>query len=461
MEGIHMKFKRILCAALCAVLLLGALAIPAGAKACACGEVVQVYVDGFAGALYYNYGTPEQEEAGMARTDDLPAGIWQLLRGVGLGVWRRSWEPVAGGLGALMFSIMGHLAMDANGESIAPITSRWRLDPEQDHLERPEYRFHYDFRIDPFVAAAQLNEFIEAVLKATGHGKIALTGNSEGAVICMTYLKQYGAKRLDSFILVCGAWQGLSLVGELMTNQFGLSAATVTGYIGNNDDGSGNLKRAMALLEKSGLLNFLEPLGEFVLDTMGEQIYDEILLPLFGSMPIIWAFVPGEYYAEARQLLAGKPELKQLLAKADKYQYEVQAKAGKLLKDAKSKGVKVAVVASYGQYPMPLTKNSTFQSDSLIDTAYESGGATTAPIGETLPPSKSKYRSPDGIIDAATCILPDNTWFIKDCGHEAGPSKQLRQWVIHSKKQPTVWDSPDWPQWLVKNGEGRAQAYTG
>ena len=457
MEGKnHMKIKQILCAVLCAALLLGAAMIPVEAKSCNCGEVLQVYMEGFGSSLYYDYGTPEQHKAEMAEMDGLVPGIGRVLQGVGRGVLQWSWNPVAEGLGAGAESVLGHLAMDTNGKSIAPITEHWRIDPEQDHREKPEYRFHYDFRIDPFEAAAQLNEFIETLCKATGHGKVALTGHSEGAIITMTYLKQYGTKRLETFIMVNGAWQGLTLVGELFTNNFAITGDSVTGFIANNDDGSGKLKRAMELLRKSGLLNFLEPMGEFVMDKMGEQLYAETLLPLFGTMPTIWAFVPSEYYPEARKLLAGNPEYAKVLAKADRYQKEVQSQAGKLLKNAMANGVKVAVIAGYGYNPTPVTKNATYLCDSLIDTAYEAGFAATAPIGKTLPSGKSKYRSPDGMIDASTCILPDQTWFVKDCMHSSGPSRALRQWIIHSKRQPTVRSSEEWPQYLVKNSEGKA-----
>jgi len=453
-----MKLKRILCALVCACLLAGAGVVPAQAKACNCGEIVQVYMEGFGSTLYYDYGTPEQRKAEMAELDDLAFGIGRLFQGVGLGLWKRSWDPVATGISATVHSIMGHMAMDANGRSILPISDHWRIDPNQNHRERPEFRFHYDFRIDPFEAARQLNEFIEAVIKATGHSKIALTGHSQGAIIVMTYLKQYGAKRLETLIMVNGAWQGLTLVGELLTKQFAISGQSVTDFIANSDDGSGNLKTAMAVLKYSGLLGFLSPMGDFIMDRMGEQIYAETLLPIFGTMPILWAFVPHEYYAEARQLLAADPQYARLLAKADKYQYEVQAQGPKLLKDAMKKGVKVAVIAGYGYSPTPVSKNSTYQCDSLIDTSRAAGGATEAPIGKTLPPNDSKYRSPDGIFDAATCVLPDQTWFIKNSMHESRPSHELRQWIIHSKRQPTIWDNAAFPQYLVKGEDGKAVA---
>ena len=451
-----MKFKQILCAILCAAMLLGASIIPAQAKACTCGEVVQIFMDGFGSTLYYDYGTPEQRRAEMAETDNLAFGIGQLFRGVRRGALRWSWDPVAEGLGSLFMGIMGHLRMDLEGSSVLPITNHWRLDPEQDHRERPQYNFHYDFRIDPFEAARQLNEFVEAVIKATGHGKVAITGSSEGAIVTMTYLKVYGTKRMETLILLNGAHMGLTLVGELFTNKFALSGPAITNFIADSDDGSGNLKLAMRLLAMTHLLDIAAPLGRGIMDAMGERLYADTLIPLFGQMPIIWAFVPAEYYPEARKLLSD-PKYAALLAMADKYQREVLSQSGALLKNARAKGVKVALISHYGLHPIPVTQNSTYQCDSLIDTVFEASGGVAAPHGQTLPPSDSKYRSPDGIVDAATCVLPDQTWFIKGAAHEAGPSRELRDWIIHSRKQPTVWENPEWPQWLVKV-DGKAVA---
>lgn len=461
-----MRLKRMLSFLLCVSVLLVVAPIPAGAISaggvaageCGCGKVVRVFLNGFGGTLYYNFGTPEQEEAGMARTDNLVCGLGALFKGAALSVWKCSWSPLASGLSAAAFSVMGHLQMDPQGRSVEPITSGWTLDPAQNHREKPNYDFHFDFRIDPFEAASQLNDFIEAVCKATGHSKIALTGCSEGAIVAMTYLKEYGTKRLETFILLNGAWQGLTLVGELLTGAFALSGPAVTDYISNFDNGSGWLKLAMALLRGFHLLDFLKPLGEGVMDTMGGQLYAETLVPLFGQMPILWAFVPASYYPEARKLISGNPEYVTLLARADKYHDEVQAQAGALLKNAKDRGVRVAIIVGYGQNPIPVSRDVSFQCDSMIDTAYASGGATAAPIGQTLPLSNSKYRSPDGILDATTCILPGQTWFIKNCGHEMGPSRELRQWIIHSKGYPSVTANPGFPQYLVKGRDGMAVA---
>jgi len=449
--------RRLLCALLCACVLAGAAYIPAAAKECGCGEIVQVFMDGYGQALYYDFGTKQQARIDDYRWDQLPRGLWQVVRGAGLSVARFSLEPVVSGISALVNGLLGVAAMDAQGRSIEPITNHWKIDPKQDHHKRPDYRFDFDYRIDPFELAAQLDEFIETLCKRTGHSKIALTCHSAGTIVGTTYLKQYGTKRLETLILHNGVWQGMSLIGEVMLGNIEVSGESLTHFIANEDDGSGNLVRAMELLRASHLLDLIKPTWDIGINAVADQVIDEVFMHLYGTMPAIWTFVPGEYYPEARKLIAGDPKYAALLAMADRYQSEVQSQAGRLLKDAQAKGVKVAVIASYGFQSAPITKKINYHSDTLIDTSYMSGFATTAPLGQTLPPSKSKYRSYDGFIDASTCILPDHTWFIKYNEHNTGPSHELRQWIIRHSGQPSVWSSRKWPQYLV-NVDGRAGA---
>ena len=451
--------KKIVAVLLCAVFLL-VMAMPhaaaKGEKACNCGEVVQIFVDGFGQPLYYNEGTPEEEQAGLIDTGGILPAIPGLLLGILRSLLSGSAAPFAQSLADMMAGMMGNLLLDLDSKSIAPVSSNWLIDPKQDHKTSPEFAFRYDFRLDPFEIAAQLNDFIETLCLNTGHQKVALTGHSEGAVVIMVYLAEYGTKRLDTFILNNGGWQGLSLAGQLFSGNFGLSGEAITNYIGGMDDGTLLLKTGMNVLRASGLLDLFVPaLSRFLVENLMDELFEYVLLPLFCTLPVVWAFIPDEAYADAIQWLGGDPKYDALRAKADKYHYEVFNKAESLLKKAQKDGVKVAVVAAYGRMPIPVSKDAMYQSDSLLDTASMSGGTTTAPIGQTLPPGDSKYRSPDGIIDASTCMLPDTTWFIKGNGHDNKPGIALRQWIIHAKN-PTVFSNSDFPQYLLKTEDGRA-----
>ena len=191
-----MKIRRFAAVVLSLAMLWAVCAMPAGASAasgggaCGCGEVLQVWVDGFGQALFYDEGTPDEREAGIIRTDGiLPSLKWVALGGA-LGLRYRSWLPVAGGIGQILFGLMGHLRIDEHGKSVEPIGSHWVIDENQvkNHKDEPEFWFRYDFRMDPFELAAQLNEFIETLCGKTGHSKIAITGHSEGTNVIMTYV---------------------------------------------------------------------------------------------------------------------------------------------------------------------------------------------------------------------------------------------------------------------------------
>ena len=449
-----MKCKNLLALLLCLSLLTAALALPVNAapsmEPCDCGEVVQVFMLGYGSALYLNQGTPEQQKVEMADTANLTPAILKLLGYMALSIVTFNADYMAKGVSGLLMGLMGHLQMDEQGNSIGPISADWRIDEARDHTESPEYRFEYDYRIDPFEAADQLNDFIERLCEVTGHEKIALTGFSEGANVVMAYLSVYGYGRLETFLLVNGAWQGLTLVGSMLTRQVGLSGPAITNYLADLDDGSGWLRLAMTLLRVTHLLDFTKPLGQVIVKTMGETLYREALIPLFCQMPAIWAFVPAEYYAEARKLLEGDPKYETLLARTDRYHDEVQTQAYDLLLEAQEAGVRIAVICGYNGAPVPATVQWDYHTDNLIDTARASGGATVAPFGKTLCPSDSPYRSPDGIIDAATCMFPDQTWFIKNLRHEDAPSKALRMWIIYSGEVPTIYGDEAFPQYLQK-----------
>ena len=64
-----------------------------------------------------------------------------------------------------------------------------------------------------------------------------------------------------------------------------------------------------------------------------------------------------------------------------------------------------------------------------------------------------KYISPDYIIDASGCPFPDNTWFIKDAGHETWPPSvyDFILKILRTKDQYTITTNPDYPQFLQYN----------
>lgn len=377
-----MNYRRIVSALLCAVLLSVSLALPARAAEgpCDCGGAVQVFLDGFGTALYENEGTDEQIQHNIVHTD-----AWEIIKGL-----------FTKGLGGLLDALMGHLTMNPDGSSVLPLTRSWHIPKGEDHAAHT-YDFYYDYRIDPFEAAAQFKAFAVALSEETGHDKLAVTAFSEGSVVLMTYLKENGPAHIDNLVFVDGAWQGLTLVGELFTQRLGLFGLPIPKALTN-------------------------------------RIYQNHLIPLFYHMPAVWAFVPDKYYEEARKMLPADASYDKLKASIDDYHYNVQCKAKEILDNAQAQGMKFAVVAGYGKMSIPVAHKWTYASDGLIDTALQSGGADCAPFGCKIDPSTAMY--------------PDQTWFIKGSDHKAGHSHGLRQWMFSQKSQVTVHDNTGFPQFL-------------
>jgi pimeloyl-ACP methyl ester carboxylesterase len=416
-----MKSNRFL-ALILSFCLAAALALPVGAAPappCGCGEVLQVFVRGFLRALYFDYGTPKQREAFL---------------------------PL-------------HLLMDDQGNSRLPITKTWVID--HDHLEDPEYEFLYDYRLDAFEQARQLDEFIETLCDETGHDKIALSGMSQGTSVVMTYMAVYGKTRarVETLILINGSYQGDVMLPELMTNRLALSAPATINFIESllpSSPISAAFFNLWRLLPGAGLKT---PASGDVFAPLN-AVYNWAITRLLGQMPAIWTFLPESYRDDALKLLEGA-KYAYLRERAGKYYAEVQSQVPFLLDEAIGDGIKVAVIAAYGKAPIPLTENAFYQGDLIIDTANESGGATVAAYGGTLPtPADTTYFSSDAVIDASTCNLPDKTWFIKGNGHDFMPSEALRQWIIHYSGTPDIWANAEFPQFLRLTEDGGTQPLT-
>ena len=382
------------------------------AGTCDCGEVVQVFVKGFLHPLYYDYGTDQQKQA----------------------------------------FVLGHFLMNDQGESVLDITKHWLPLPEQvaNHKDEPEFEFLYDYRMDPFTNAKQLGEFIDYLIEATGHGKVALTGMSQGTSVVTTYLLtgEDVLDKLETLILISGSYQGVTVIGELLTRRLVLSLPAILNLAATMSE-SPLFKAFINILRVVFAPFETNPAGNRV---FGSKLYKWIVMKLAGQMPAIWTFVPEEYYEEARKLLTSDAKYAKLLAMADDYNYNIVPNVKDRLQEIKAAGVKTAVIAHYGKAPIPLIKTNDRHTDILIDTMYGSCGATVARIGKVLTPEEIKnpdYLSPDGIIDSSTCALPDQTWFIKYIGHDFMPSYDLRMNIIHETGgYPSIKSYEDFPQYL-------------
>jgi len=463
------KLRKPICLLLAMAMLCAALPLGAQAAGCNCKDIPRVGLPGIGDALLLNAGTPEETRLDVVDTEALKGQIWPIVKDLTAAVARRSWDRAADAFVKLAWGMLGHMQVGLDGKSVLPITPLPNDDPnKRDHKKNENFNFKYDWRMDPWEIAADLNDYIKQVKKATGHSQVALAAHSEGNLVCMAYFARYGYGDIHDYIASMSAHNGLTMVGELFNLNVELGCDLALEYLRSYGNATGGgaldlMAPAANLLQTTGFAKWLIGLLAVLLEHVQEKVYEEALMPLLVTWPALWGFVPHEYYESAKKALLSDPKYDTLRKTVDNMHYKAGAgyKADQLIKNAVKAGVNVYIIASYGFPTQPFSANSNVDADGLIDTARESSGGTTPGLWNTFPEGyKQKvndghnHLSPDGKIDASTCLLPERTWFIRNQLHFSGNTGALRNAILKSPQPPTVHTLKEYPQFLTAVSDG-------
>ena len=468
--------KTVLSLALCALLLLGTCSSALAAKE----KTAFIVVSGMGSFPLY-------DEAGVQvfppSSDVILPMVTELLPPVTAYLFDKNADKLCDGIVPALTKAFGKAACDENGDTVYGISTPLFDGPLNDKLDyfagettdeagivnagiekygvENTFFFNYDWRLSPLDHADRLNALIKYAKENTGCTRIALAAFSMGGTVVLSYLYKYGSADVDSISLCSTAFQGTSSVGDLFSGKVGMSMEGLIRRLAQltRNDFAENL--IYYLNEKLNLFGVNKGLSDFandlVLDTQS-RIYPEFILPVFGQLPGFWAICDTGSYETARDFMLDNEKHAGLIAKTDEYYYNVQLKAEELL-TAANEDTNVYIIAQYNMQGLPVSETSnTSNNDYLIDVCYASGGATAAPLGETLPedyvqtehPEKD-YISPDRQIDASTCMFPDRTWFIRDMGHvdyPIGDSTDMILAFADSTVQLTVDSLPEYPQFM-------------
>lgn len=457
--------KKFLSVLLAAVMLFTGLSFAVyAAETCDCGHAPIVFVDGFnASDLIRDPGTdretvvfPFPAEGVVNMIKDNADAVWDMLD---TRFDAATEQQVADAIKALLAGT----EMTDDGASLYDVAVDWTYPTNPAHSDGQYFKFHFDWRLDPFLNAEGLRDYIAYVKELTGHDTVHLIGFSQGATVVNTYLAQYGYEGLETVIWYCGAQNGTALVGSLFTGGIRLDAKAVTGYVQNATEDTFLFNTLSALLQ--GLTDIGVTGG--VLDLVNVSLrhfYDdgvmrEIFLDTFGKMPGVWTLVPYEDYDAAKRFVFGEGEeaapYAALIEKLDRYHNEVQGNCAAIMEAAKEQVGRIGVIAKYNVRMMPVVDAANVQADSLIDTRHASCGATCADFGDTLGDGYVQkiddghnHLSADGIIDASTALFPDCTWFIKNAVHETyiPYNDALLRHICDSDHQPDVFEDEAYPQ---------------
>ncbi len=432
--------KKILSLILCAVILCGA-AVPAFAAdgGCKCGFSPIIYVGPLGcTSIVRDAGTKDEQVLWKTDTKFLLSNLKAVMPDMTKAILTRSTERLGDALVRFVRACFGDLVLDAEGNSKENVTTPDLNVPQGDrHGPDSDYYFDYDFRLDPYEHADRLHAFISQVKELTGHDSVKLKCSSMGGVVLSAYLDKYGYDGIDVIICRCCPLWGTAAAGEAFCGKIEMNPTALTRY-GEDAvpflearfaDGllEGSLYALLDVLKGVGVMDAICALGNKTVRDVGDKVFREALIPIFGTLPGIWAFVPEAYFDDAVRFMQ-LPAAGGLHDKIFAYR-NAMANIADNLKAAKKDGVKVCLICGYNVQRTPLVSLWRSTSDGTVDTRYASLGATCGSVKEPLDDAylnalrNRAYLSPDNMIDASTCALPDCTWFVRDwlhCNGNAG-----------------------------------------
>ncbi|MCR5782015.1 MAG: hypothetical protein K6G90_04675 [Clostridia bacterium] len=362
------------------------------------------------------------------------------------------------------------------------------------------YLFTYDWRLSPIANAKALNTYIEGVVrKETGSKKIDLISEGYGSTIAVTYLAKHAErakKVLQDFITVSSAFEGTSLAADIYTGNLPSRVFDIEDYSRAlvrfiNDRSDNPITGGAAWIAAYTLAREweIQELGVHIIDLINGIARDErfaFIRDFLKYTPGLWALVPFDYYGDALDHTFGyiEPEgggeelnaNKKLAAAIDEFK-ELQEDPTDILLYVRESGVRMDVVALWNVQMLPIGKNCGVQSDGFIDTAYQSFGATCIDLNEVAEAMQAvqqedtdhdhmsnsfdaldplaKYAGRCHYIDASTCVLPENTWFIHNMKHDtwdsASNSTDFLIWLIEADHELEVWEETAYPQFMQYN----------
>ncbi len=332
-----------------------------------------------------------------------------------------------------------------------------------------KYVFRHDCRLDPVDIAHEFAEYVKEVQKDSGSQRYELAASSFGASVALAFINEYPEERanIDSLVFCVPSINGVNFAGELFSGNFDVDPDALLAFL-DDMELSDELSLFLSVLNKTGTLDailesFLEPaLKVALLKALRTVVHD-----IFGTMPSMWSFVDDRYFYDALEYTYGKDyadpnhEYAGLISRIRYYHDNIMMKAEDIIGTAREEGIKVSILSKYGDPPFPLSKEGNFTGDGFVALEMASFGATCALNGKQLPKDyvQAKYSdvrnmiSPDRCVDASTCLLPDNTWYIKGLWHgeKTDSYYNLINTVLYEDIDVT--DSR-YPQFLENDGNG-------
>lgn len=298
--------------------------------------------------------------------------------------------------------------------------------------------------------AADLDEFVEFVLGKTGAEKVNIVPISLGGAVANEYLAKFAYKnRINRVVNFVAALDGSLLIADLLA-------------------GNLNLDDPAALLSLIGggaaeeIKPILKVLPDGVIGACAEKIVKILAEDVISNSTLMWGIIPRDIYPSLADRYISDAAHASVRAQADEF-CDTHKDYGAFIGGLMAQGIEFFNVCGYGRQLIPMVTSSDVSSDTIIPTVSASMGALTAPLGSSLPEGDTKYRSPDGSVDAASSLLPDRTWFFKNQQHDGiaynGVALEIAKKLLTEDGFNSVFADENFPQYNNARSDGRVKKY--
>ncbi len=428
--------------------------------------------------LYLDYGTENQQLAINTNAKMIVSGV---LKTLGKSIFNLSLDDFMAGVEELVCDIFGYLTIDENGNSAYNVTAPEYLESADNYDELCNgegaelgmvracietfgdghtYYVNYDWRLDPYVVADDINAAVKTTIKNTGHDKVNLVCCSMGGIMTVAYLTEYGYNDINKCLFMSSTVGGAQVASDLLCGKVDITANNLYNLLKNAVKDKKGLSLLVDGLEKAGAFDFLTEITDFILENYKDEVFEKAIIPIFGRTLTLWGLCqPEDYDAAIGYMLGGRTKENAAFLKRTDALQKMMAGKEKLINKMIKSGVKVAVVAHYGTPVVPVYENAHFNGDGVLETYQMSCYATVAPYGENLgddyKAKNPKYLSPDNTVDLSTALFPEYTYIIKGAPHVSGSYgtdySDFFIWLLSCEGNFYAGVNPKYPQFMISD----------
>lgn len=318
------------------------------------------------------------------------------------------------------------------------------------------YYFNYDWRLNPLDIADDINKTVNRAMSENNSEKVNILCASMGGVMTVAYLTKYGYEKVNRCVFASSTFCGTYATSDLLQGKVVINENYLYNYLLSLKDGTAYTVMIKAL-KYTGLIKLASKLANSFIEKNKDQLYDEIMEPIFGNMLTLWALVLPEDYDACLNYMFKRNGTdaahEEFIKKADELQ-QMMKNRDAMLRKAQADGMDICVVAGYNSPVAPAYERSYVNGDGGLETALMSGNAAVVPLGETLKnyDENSKHLSPDRVCDTTTALFPDSTWLIKDGSHVSGSYgtdyAKFYMWLLSTDK-PDVYGNSAYPAFMT------------